>query len=41
MCHREIAQTLFVTVKTAEVQLSDALRKLGITRRKDLARMLV
>ena len=40
MANREIAQTLFVTVKTVEVHLSNAYRKLGIQSRKDLPEAL-
>jgi DNA-binding CsgD family transcriptional regulator len=36
----EIAQALFVTVKTVEMHLSNAYRKLGIAGRRDLARAL-
>jgi DNA-binding CsgD family transcriptional regulator len=36
----EIAQALFVTVKTVEMHLSNAYRKLGISGRRDLARAL-
>jgi DNA-binding CsgD family transcriptional regulator len=36
----EIAQALFVTVKTVEMHLSNAYRKLGISSRHDLARTL-
>lgn len=38
--NREIAQHLFVTVKTVEVHLGNAFRKLGIGRRQDLARAM-
>lgn len=38
--NREIAQALFITPKTVEMHLSSAYRKLGITRRADLARTL-
>ncbi|GGM26281.1 AAA family ATPase [Dactylosporangium sucinum] len=40
LSNRDIAQTLFVTVKTVEVHLSNAFRKLGINRRTDLAAAL-
>jgi DNA-binding CsgD family transcriptional regulator len=40
MSNREIAQTLFVTVKTIEVHLSNAYRKLDITSRKELPEAL-
>jgi DNA-binding CsgD family transcriptional regulator len=36
----EIAQELFVTVKTVEMHLSNAYRKLGIAGRRDLPRAL-
>jgi DNA-binding CsgD family transcriptional regulator len=36
----EIAQALFVTVKTVEMHLSNAYRKLGIAGRRELARAL-
>lgn len=38
--NREIAQALFVTVKTVETQLSSAYRKLGIASRRELATAL-
>ncbi|MEV4416086.1 AAA family ATPase [Catellatospora sp. NPDC049609] len=38
--NRDIAQQLFVTVKTVEVHLGSAYRKLGITRRAQLATSL-
>jgi DNA-binding NarL/FixJ family response regulator len=38
LSNREIAQTLFVTTKTVETHLGAAYRKLGITRRTELAR---
>jgi DNA-binding CsgD family transcriptional regulator len=34
--NREIAQALFVTVKTVEVHLTNVYRKLGVNRRRDL-----
>jgi DNA-binding CsgD family transcriptional regulator len=37
---REIAQSLFITTKTASVHLSRAYRKLGVSRRSDLAKAL-
>jgi len=36
LSNREIAQELYVTVKTVEVHLSNSFRKLGIGRRRDL-----
>jgi DNA-binding CsgD family transcriptional regulator len=36
----EIAQALFVTVKTVEMHLGNAYRKLGINSRRDLAALL-
>jgi len=36
----EIAAQLHITVKTVEVHLGNAFRKLGITRRKELAHAL-
>ena len=38
--NREIAQTLFVTVKTVEMHLGNAYRKLGIASRRQLAPLL-
>jgi DNA-binding CsgD family transcriptional regulator len=38
--NREIAQSLFITTKTVEVHLTSAYRKLGVSRRGDLARQL-
>ena len=38
--NKEIAQTLFVTLKTVELHLSHAYRKLGIRSRRDLERAL-
>jgi class 3 adenylate cyclase/DNA-binding CsgD family transcriptional regulator len=38
--NREIAQALFVTTKTVEVHLSSAYRKLGISSRSQLPKML-
>jgi DNA-binding CsgD family transcriptional regulator len=40
LSNKEIAQSLYVTVKTVEVHLSSAYRKLGIARRQELARAL-
>lgn len=40
MQNREIAQALFVTVKTVETQLSSAYRKLGVVSRRELPRAL-
>ena len=36
----ELAQALFVTVKTVEMHLSNAYRKLGISSRRELERAL-
>jgi DNA-binding NarL/FixJ family response regulator len=36
MANREIAEELYITVKTVEVHLSNSFRKLGIGRRQDL-----
>jgi DNA-binding CsgD family transcriptional regulator/tetratricopeptide (TPR) repeat protein len=41
MSNKEIAQTLFVTIKTVEVHLSHAYRKLKITSRTQLAKALL
>jgi DNA-binding NarL/FixJ family response regulator len=40
MSNKDIAQALFVTVKTVEVHLSNAYRKLEITSRRQLASAL-
>jgi DNA-binding CsgD family transcriptional regulator len=40
MSNKEIAQTLFVTIKTVEVHLSGAYRKLGISSRAQLDKAL-
>ena len=40
MTNREIAQALFVTVKTVEVHLSSVYRKLGLSSRRQLASAL-
>lgn len=40
MTNKEIAQSLFVTVKTVEVHLSSVYRKLGIASRRQLASAL-
>jgi DNA-binding CsgD family transcriptional regulator len=40
LSNKEIAQTLFVTVKTVEVHLSRVYRKLGIASRRQLAQAL-
>jgi len=37
MTNKDIAQALFVTVKTVEVHLSSVYRKLEITSRRQLA----
>jgi DNA-binding NarL/FixJ family response regulator len=41
MSNKEIAQTLFVTIKTVEVHLSHAYRKLGINSRTQLDKVLL
>jgi DNA-binding CsgD family transcriptional regulator len=41
MSNKEIAQTLFVTIKTVEVHLSHAYRKLGISSRAQLDTVLL
>ena len=41
MTNREIAQTLFITTKTASAHLSRAYRKLDVTRRSQLPEALV
>ena len=41
MTNREIAQTLFITTKTASAHLSRVYRKLDVTRRSQLAEALV
>jgi DNA-binding CsgD family transcriptional regulator len=41
MSNKEIAQTLFVTIKTVEVHLSHAYRKLGISSRAQLDKTLL
>jgi DNA-binding CsgD family transcriptional regulator len=41
MTNKEIAQTLFVTIKTVEVHLSHAYRKLGISSRAQLGKVLL
>jgi ATP/maltotriose-dependent transcriptional regulator MalT len=41
LSNKEIAQTLFVTVKTVEVHLSNVYRKLGISSRRQLPSALV
>ena len=38
--NREIAQSLFLTVKTVEMHLSNAYRKLDVRSRHDLPRAL-
>lgn len=38
--NREVAQSLFVTVKTVELHLSNAYRKLGVSRRTELVKHL-
>jgi DNA-binding CsgD family transcriptional regulator len=40
MTNRDIAQTLFVTIRTVEVHLSNAYRKLDISSRNELAKTL-
>jgi DNA-binding NarL/FixJ family response regulator len=40
MSNKEIAQALFVTIKTVEVHLSHAYRKLGISSRAQLGKAL-
>ena len=40
LSNKEIAQALFVTVKTVELHLSSVYRKLGIGSRKELAAAL-
>ena len=40
MSNNEIAQTLFVTIKTVEVHLSHAYRKLEISSRAQLGKAL-
>ena len=40
LSNKEIAQTLFVTVKTVEVHLSSVYRKLDIPSRRQLAAAL-
>jgi DNA-binding NarL/FixJ family response regulator len=41
MSNKEIAQTLFVTIKTVEVHLSHSYRKLGISSRAQLDNALL
>jgi DNA-binding NarL/FixJ family response regulator len=41
MSNKEIAQTLFVTIKTVEVHLSHVYRKLQITSRAQLPKALL
>jgi DNA-binding NarL/FixJ family response regulator len=41
MSNKEIAQTLFVTIKTVEMHLSSAYRKLGISSRTQLDNALL
>jgi DNA-binding NarL/FixJ family response regulator len=41
MSNKEIAQTLFVTIKTVEVHLSHAYRKLEISSRSQLDKELL
>jgi DNA-binding NarL/FixJ family response regulator len=41
MSNKEIAQTLFVTIKTVEVHLSHAYRKLEISSRAQLDKALL
>jgi DNA-binding NarL/FixJ family response regulator len=40
LSNRDIAQSLFVTMKTVEIHLTSAYRKLGITSRRELVRAL-
>jgi DNA-binding CsgD family transcriptional regulator len=40
MSNREISETLFVTLRTVETHLTSAYRKLGVSRRSDLAAAL-
>jgi DNA-binding CsgD family transcriptional regulator len=40
MSNPEIAQSLFVTTKTVEMHLTGAYRKLAVTNRGELARVL-
>jgi DNA-binding CsgD family transcriptional regulator len=40
LSNREIAQALFVTLRTVEIHLTHSYRKLDITSRKQLARAL-
>jgi DNA-binding CsgD family transcriptional regulator len=40
MTNREVAESLFVTVRTVELHLTSTYRKLGITRRAELAGVL-
>ncbi|MGH2715092.1 MAG: helix-turn-helix domain-containing protein, partial [Thermoleophilaceae bacterium] len=41
MSNREIAESLFVTVKTVEWHLKHAYRKLGVSSRRELVSALV
>jgi Bacterial regulatory proteins, luxR family len=41
MTNKEIAQTLFITIKTVEVHLSHAYRKLEISSRTQLDKVLL
>ncbi|TQS19092.1 response regulator transcription factor, partial [Microbispora sp. KK1-11] len=40
LTNRQIAQRLYVTVKTVEVHLSNAYQKLGVRRRNELGKIL-
>jgi hypothetical protein len=40
LCNKEVAQALFVTVKTVEVHLSRSYRKLGVSSRHELSSAL-
>jgi DNA-binding CsgD family transcriptional regulator len=40
LANREVAQSLFLTVRTVEMHLTHAYRKLGVASRHELARAL-